>query len=75
MPDDLARELQVATAAARAAGAVHVERYERLERIVHKSEKDVVTEVDHLSEEAILEIDPGGLPRRRLPGRGIRHLR
>ncbi len=33
-----------------------MERYERLERIVHKSEKDVVTEVDHLSEEAILEI-------------------
>jgi myo-inositol-1(or 4)-monophosphatase len=42
--------------AARAAGAIIMERYERLERIVHKSEKDVVTEVDHLSEGAILEI-------------------
>ena len=55
VPDiDLSHELQVASAAARAAGAIHVDRYERLERIVHKSEKDVVTEVDHLSEEAIL---------------------
>ncbi|MFV2063091.1 MAG: inositol monophosphatase [Chloroflexota bacterium] len=51
---DLSHELEVATAAARAAGVIQVERYERLERIVHKSEKDVVTEVDHLSEEAIL---------------------
>ena len=56
MPDpSLDRELQVAIAAARAAGAIHVELYERLERIVHKSEKDVVTEADHLSEAAILE--------------------
>ena len=31
-----------------------MERYERLERIVHKTERDVVTEVDHLSEELIL---------------------
>ncbi len=44
----------MATAAARAAAAIHVERYERLESIVHKSQKDVVTEVDHLSEETIL---------------------
>jgi myo-inositol-1(or 4)-monophosphatase len=51
---DLDRELQVATHAARAAGAIHLERYERLERIVHKGDKDVVTEVDHLSEAAIL---------------------
>jgi myo-inositol-1(or 4)-monophosphatase len=40
----------VAIAAARAAGEIQRERYERLERIVHKSEKDVVTEVDHLCE-------------------------
>ena len=50
----LARELDVATAAARAAGAIQLERYERLEHIVHKNMKDVVTEVDHLSEEVIL---------------------
>jgi myo-inositol-1(or 4)-monophosphatase len=52
---DLRLELATATAAARAAGAIQVDRYERLERIVHKSEKDVVTEVDHLSEAAIIE--------------------
>ena len=51
----LARELDVAQEAARAAGRIQVDLYERLERIVHKSEKDVVTEADHLSEEAILE--------------------
>src|SRR4029079_3292004 len=48
-------ELATATAAARAAGAIQVDRYERLERIVHKSEKDVVTEVDHLCEATIIE--------------------
>lgn len=63
VPDtDLARELEVAIEAARAAGAIHVDRYERLERIVHKSEKDVVTEVDHLSEAAILEIIRSAFP-------------
>jgi len=63
VPDiDLAYELQVASAAARAAGAIHVDRYERLERIVHKSEKDVVTEVDHLSEEAILRTIRAAFP-------------
>jgi myo-inositol-1(or 4)-monophosphatase len=48
------RELGVAIEAAREAGRIQLERYERLERIVHKSEKDVVTEVDHLSEAAII---------------------
>jgi myo-inositol-1(or 4)-monophosphatase len=63
VPDiDLADELQVASAAARAAGAIHVDRYERLERIVHKSEKDVVTEVDHLSEAAILHTIGAAFP-------------
>jgi myo-inositol-1(or 4)-monophosphatase len=52
---DLGHELATATVAARVAGAIVLERYERLERIVHKSEKDVVTEVDHLSEAAIIE--------------------
>ena len=32
-----------------------MDRYERLERIDHKSAKDVVTEADHLSEELILD--------------------
>ena len=64
MPEtiDLSGELQVAIAAARAAGEIHVDRYERLERIMHKSEKDVVTEVDHLSEEAILAMIGGAFP-------------
>jgi myo-inositol-1(or 4)-monophosphatase len=47
-------ELRVAIEAARVAGDIQRDRYERLERIVHKSERDVVTEVDHLCEEAIL---------------------
>jgi myo-inositol-1(or 4)-monophosphatase len=50
----LARDLDVAIEAAREAARIQVERFERLERIVHKGEKDVVTEVDHLSEEAII---------------------
>ncbi len=50
----LTRELEVAVAAARAAGAIQVDRYERLEHIVKKSARDVVTEADHRSEEAII---------------------
>ncbi|HUP83231.1 MAG TPA: inositol monophosphatase family protein [Candidatus Limnocylindria bacterium] len=49
-----ARELKVATDAARRAGQLQMERYEKLERIVHKSEHDVVTEVDELSEQLII---------------------
>jgi fructose-1,6-bisphosphatase/inositol monophosphatase family enzyme len=47
-------ELAVASDAARRAGVLQIERYERLERIVHKSEHDVVTEVDGLSETLII---------------------
>jgi myo-inositol-1(or 4)-monophosphatase len=47
-------ELELAIDAARRAGAIQMDRYERLERIVHKSKHDVVTEVDHLCEELIL---------------------
>jgi myo-inositol-1(or 4)-monophosphatase len=36
------------------AGAVLMDHYERLERIHHKSAKDVVTEADHLSERLVL---------------------
>ena len=63
MPDnDLTRELTIASEAARAAGAIQMQLYERLERIDFKSEKDVVTEVDHLSEAAILEAIRGAFP-------------
>ena len=53
---DLSHELTIASEAARAAGAIQMERYERLVSIDFKSEKDVVTEADHMSEEAILDI-------------------
>ena len=46
----------MASEAARAAAAIQMERYERLQSIDYKSEKDVVTEADHLSEERILDI-------------------
>jgi len=52
---DLNAQLDVAVDAARRAGRIQMERYERLERIVHKSEHDVVTEVDNLSEALIIE--------------------
>ena len=51
----LAAEVTLASDLARRAGAIQLERYERLERIVHKSERDVVTEVDDLCERLILE--------------------
>jgi myo-inositol-1(or 4)-monophosphatase len=60
--DTFQAELEVAIDAARRAGAIQRDRYERLERIVHKSEKDVVTEVDHLCEEAVLSTIAAGFP-------------
>lgn len=48
-------ELGFAVATAQSAGRILMDRYERLERIRHKSAKDVVTEADHLSEAHILE--------------------
>ena len=46
-----AAELAFAIDTAAAAGAVLMDRYERLERIDHKGARDVVTEADHQSEE------------------------
>jgi myo-inositol-1(or 4)-monophosphatase len=51
---------------AEAAGRILHERYERVEVIDYKSAKDVVTEVDHLSEAMIIEAI-----RRRFPDDGI----
>jgi myo-inositol-1(or 4)-monophosphatase len=45
---DLARETAIA------AGRLLMERYERVERVDYKSARDIVTEVDHLSEELII---------------------
>ena len=49
--------------AARHAGRLQMERYERLERIVHKAEHDVVTEVDTLSEQLIISAIHDAFPR------------
>ena len=47
-------DLAFALALAARAGEVLMDRYERLERIDHKSARDVVTEADHLSEGLII---------------------
>jgi myo-inositol-1(or 4)-monophosphatase len=47
-------DLAFAIDVAERAGVVLMDRYERLERIHHKSARDVVTEADHISEELIL---------------------
>ena len=49
-----AAELAFAVEVAERAGRLLAERYERVERIDYKSARDVVTEVDHLSEELII---------------------
>ncbi len=48
-------ELAVALDLATRAGELQMERYERVEQIDYKSARDVVTEVDHLSEALILD--------------------
>jgi myo-inositol-1(or 4)-monophosphatase len=52
---DLSHEMAVASEAARVAGAIQRQLYERLDSIELKTEKDVVTEADPRSEAAILE--------------------
>lgn len=52
---DRATDLAFATALAQRAGAIQIERFEKVERIDYKSAKDVVTEVDHLSEALIVD--------------------
>ncbi len=50
-----AAELAFSEEIAVRAGNLLMDRYERVERISYKSARDVVTEVDHLSEELILD--------------------
>ncbi len=50
-----AGELAFATSLAARAGEILLARYEKVERIDFKSAKDVVTEVDHLSEALIID--------------------
>jgi fructose-1,6-bisphosphatase/inositol monophosphatase family enzyme len=47
-------DLAFATAIAIEAGRLIMDRYERVERVDYKSARDIVTEVDHLSEELII---------------------
>jgi myo-inositol-1(or 4)-monophosphatase len=64
--DRFAPDAAFAREIAERAGRILLERYERVERIDHKSARDVVTEVDHLSEALIL-----AAIRDRSPGDGI----
>jgi myo-inositol-1(or 4)-monophosphatase len=52
---DTAGDLEFARDLACQAGAILMDRYERLEQIDYKSARDVVTEADHLSEALIVE--------------------
>ncbi len=60
-PEELGRsvafagEMALAIDLAHRAGAIQVERYERLENIQAKGPRDVVTEVDHLCEALVLD--------------------
>jgi myo-inositol-1(or 4)-monophosphatase len=63
VPDlDLSHELKIASKAARAAARIQMGLYERVETIDFKGEKDVVTEADHQSEEAIIEAIGAAFP-------------
>jgi myo-inositol-1(or 4)-monophosphatase len=57
-----ATELAFGLEVASLAGELQMDRYERVERIEHKSAKDVVTEVDHLSEALILDAIRAAFP-------------
>jgi myo-inositol-1(or 4)-monophosphatase len=54
-PSAYAADLVFATTLALTAGRLVMDRYERVERVDYKSARDIVTEVDHLSEELIIE--------------------
>jgi fructose-1,6-bisphosphatase/inositol monophosphatase family enzyme len=66
MTEGGAEDVAFARSIAEEAGRILFERYERVERIDYKSARDVVTEVDHLSEALILQAI-----RTRFPGDGI----
>ena len=61
-----AADLEFAREIAERAGRILFERYERVERVDYKSARDVVTEVDHLSEALVIDAI-----RARFPGDGI----
>jgi myo-inositol-1(or 4)-monophosphatase len=55
-------ELALAIDLAHRAGAIQMERYERLERVEAKGPRDVVTEVDHLCEKLVMDAVRGRYP-------------
>jgi len=55
-------EVDFASALSRRAGAVLMDRYERVEQIDYKSARDVVTEADHESEGLIIDAIRGRFP-------------
>ncbi len=55
-------ELTLALEVAARAGRLLMERYERVERVDYKSARDIVTEVDHLSEALILDAIRAAFP-------------
>jgi fructose-1,6-bisphosphatase/inositol monophosphatase family enzyme len=65
-PATFADELSFTRTIAIRAGELLMDRYERVERVDYKSARDIVTEVDHLSEELII-----AAIRARFPGDGI----
>ena len=54
-PSGYEADLDFATTLALTAGRLVMDRYERVERVDYKSARDIVTEVDHLSEELIIK--------------------
>lgn len=54
-PSAYKADLDFATTLALTAGRLVMDRYERVERVDYKSARDIVTEVDHLSEELIIK--------------------
>jgi myo-inositol-1(or 4)-monophosphatase len=65
-PSAFGDDLAFATAIVVTAGRLLMDRYERVERVDYKSARDIVTEVDHLSEELIIDAI-----RTRFPGDAI----
>ena len=70
-PGAVDAELAIATELAREAGRLQMDRYGRLERIVHKGEHDLVTEADTLSESPSSTRSAGPLPGDGHPRRGV----
>lgn len=69
------QELAFAEDVARAAGALLKDRYERVQRIRHKSPRDVVTEVDYASERLVIDAIRAEFPNDAILAEESGHLR